>query len=175
MLENATFSTLYKSLAPKMNRWLTANGFEECIAQELVQETFLRVWRKQKMQLEKSHISEALLWTVLRNLRIDYFRRQRSNVSFQAPEGEYLLNLPAPPQINTADEPYLRSRIQEALTHLSTDIQTTFRLFFIEECSIKEIAKRTNATESLVKVRIHRARCRLKKHLADLNPAGSNP
>jgi RNA polymerase sigma-70 factor (ECF subfamily) len=173
MLDNATFSNLYNALAPKMNRWLTANGLEAHLAQELVQETFLRVWRKQIMH-EQTDASEALLWTVLRNLRIDYFRRQRTSVSFQAPEGEHLLNLPAQPQTCTVDEPYLQSRIQEALTHLSPEIQTTFRLFFIDECSIKEIANRTHVTESLVKVRIHRARCRLQKHLSDLSPKQFN-
>ena len=47
MLSDATFSELYGELAPKMRRWLTATGLDESLAEEFVNEAFLRVWRKQ--------------------------------------------------------------------------------------------------------------------------------
>ena len=169
MLNDATFSELYGELAPKMRRWLTATGLDESLAEEFVNEAFLRVWRKQAT-VQEGLVPAALLWTVLRNLRIDYFRRLHPTLSLEEPEGEFVFDLPAPPQPETIDESYLHSRIQAAVQTLSPDIRKTYQLFFEDHEPIKAIAAKTGVGESLVKVRIFRARTRLKKLLADLQP-----
>lgn len=169
MLTDATFSELYHDLAPKMRRWLTATGLDESLAEEFVNEAFLRVWRKQAT-VQEGFVPAALLWTVLRNLRIDHLRRLRPTLSLEEPEGDFVLEIPAPDQPNTYDESYLHSRIQAAVQTLSPEIRTTFRLFFEDHEPIKTIAAKTGVGESLVKVRIFRARTRLKKLLADLQP-----
>lgn len=167
MLNNATLTRLYGELAPKMLRWLTAGGLDKGLAEDLVHETFLRVWRKRE-SLEENDALEAFFWTVLRNLRIDTFRRQRPMVSLDSPEASHIFEIPAPQHADHCDASYLRERIQRALKILSPEIQLTFRLFFEEHYSIKEIAARMEAGESLVKVRLHRARMRLRKYLKDL-------
>lgn len=72
---------------------------------------------------------------------------------------------PAP---SPSDAEYLRDRIQKALAQLPPLLREAFTLFQIGELSIREIAHETGASESLVKVRIHRAKQKLQVLLADL-------
>lgn len=74
----------------------------------------------------------------------------------------------AEPERLQDDVGYLRKRLQQALAQLSDDLRNTYTLFQIGKQSIKQIAAETGASESLVKVRIHRAKQKLQELLADL-------
>ncbi len=56
--------------------------------------------------------------------------------------------------------------IQEAISHLSEEIRLTVTLYYMEGCSVKEIAALMKTTESAVKNRLARARDKMKKELA---------
>ena len=62
----------------------------------------------------------------------------------------------------------MRKRVLEALAQLPTLLREAYTLFQIQELSIREIALRTNASESSVKVRIFRAKEKLRPLLEDL-------
>jgi len=62
----------------------------------------------------------------------------------------------------------LGSTLQQALAQLSPRLSATFRLCYIEQRSIKEIAKLLGMTTNGVKSRVSRARSRLKKKLRTL-------
>ena len=47
-------------------------------------------------------------------------------------------------------------------------VREAFSLFQISELSVREIARITGATENLVKVRVHRAKQKLRELLADM-------
>ena len=47
-------------------------------------------------------------------------------------------------------------------------MREAFSLFQISELSVREIARITGATENLVKVRVHRAKVKLRELLADV-------
>lgn len=51
-------------------------------------------------------------------------------------------------------------------------MRTAYTLFQIARRSIREIAELTGASESLVKVRIHRAKGKLQELLEDLRKSG---
>lgn len=73
-----------------------------------------------------------------------------------------------PPEMSHSDTAYLRSRLVAAFAKLPPLLREAYTLFQIAEMSISEIARETNATESLVKVRIHRAKNKLRETLSDL-------
>ena len=72
----------------------------------------------------------------------------------------------------SADLVYLRKRLQDAIAQLPEDMRTAYTLFQIARRSIREIAELTGASESLVKVRIHRAKGKLQELLEDLRKSG---
>jgi len=94
------------------------------------------------------------------------FRRNRFYV-FQEEIAEGDMGLAEPERLQD-DVGYLRKRLQQALAQLSDDLRNTYTLFQIGKQSIKQIAAETGASESLVKVRIHRAKQKLQELLADL-------
>ncbi len=75
---------------------------------------------------------------------------------------------PAPGE--NADAEYRRQRILQALAALPPILREAYTLFQVGEMSIREIALHTGVSENLVKVRIHRAKCKLRELLADLKP-----
>ena len=130
-----------------------------------MQEAFLRLWKKREDFSGTDSIS-AFLFAVARNLKIDRFRRNRFYV-FQEEIAEGDMGLAEPERLQD-DVGYLRKRLQQALAQLSDDLRNTYTLFQIGKQSIKQIAAETGASESLVKVRIHRAKQKLQELLADL-------
>ena len=63
---------------------------------------------------------------------------------------------------------YIRNCLKKALDELPEELRECYTLFNIGEMSIKEIAKQLSISESLVKVRIHRAKEKLADSLSYL-------
>ena len=63
---------------------------------------------------------------------------------------------------------YLRRRLTEAFAKLPPILREAYTLFQIGELSVREVAAQTGVSENLVKVRVHRAKEKLKELLADL-------
>ena len=154
----------YLDLSPKMYHWLTSNGCDSSAAQDLIHESFLRVWRRKEQVA--SHSLPALLWTILRHLRIDAFRRLRPTLTLSDPVTESLLEPYVPDTLTPLDRAYLRRQINRALQSLPPIYRTTFTLFTLQRLPIKVIARQTMASETLVKVRLHRARQKLRLALS---------
>ena len=76
-------------------------------------------------------------------------------------------SVPAPETL-PSDRAFLRRRILAALGALPEVLREAYTLFHVSELSIREIAAQTGVTENLVKVRIHRAKLKLRASLADL-------
>lgn len=166
MLTEVQIRFFYEAIARKLTNYLIANGSDYASACDIVQEAFLRLWRKRADFTEKDSVS-GFLFAVARNLKIDTFRRNKFYV-FQEEIKDGSLETIEPE--NTMDElAYLRKRLQAALARIPGKLRTAYTLFQVGKCSIREIAVQTGASESLVKVRIHRARNKLQELLADLH------
>lgn len=80
-----------------------------------------------------------------------------------ADENEMMLN---------ADKDHKRYYINRALQNLPSGESLALRMFYLEECSVRDICDATGWSESNVKVMLHRGREKMKKLLAgiyDLN------
>ena len=67
-----------------------------------------------------------------------------------------------------SDAEYLRRRLTAAFAKLPPILREAYTLFQIGEMSIRDIANQTGVSENLVKVRIFRAKEKLREILADL-------
>ena len=164
-----TIEEHYNNLAPKLTNWLVATGSAYNEACDLVQETFLKLWKMRDDLQDNDSAVSGLVFTIARNLRKNHARdnRRLTFVADMSPEGEAAdgdCQIPKDAAVvdgwqatMPSDVAYLRKRLREAYT-----------LFQIGELSIREIAHETGVSENLVKVRIFRAKEKLKVILADL-------
>jgi RNA polymerase sigma-70 factor (ECF subfamily) len=162
-----TIEERYRTLAPRLTNWLIASGSSHAQACDLTQETFLKLWNMRDSLQDDDAAVTALVFTIARNLRKNHLRDNQRIVYTDQPLPEEAVE--STPPTATADRDYFRQRIQAALDQLPPLLREAYTLFQIAELSIAEIARETNATESLVKVRIHRAKGKLRELLADLN------
>ena len=107
------------------------------------------------------------VYTIARNLRADRLRRQ-ARETLQEEITDEDAGAVMPSDASAADVPYLRRRLNAALAQLPPLVREAFALFQISELSVREIARITGATENLVKVRVHRAKMKLRELLADV-------
>ena len=162
-----TINEHYALLAPKLLNWLVATGSSYAQSCDLVQETFLKLWKMRDEILDDDAAVSGLVFTIARNLRKNETRDLRREVlTDEIPEDPDAASMP--PATSPSDTIYLRRRLIAAFAKLPPLLRDAYTLFQIAEMSISEIARETNATESLVKVRIHRAKNKLREILSDL-------
>jgi RNA polymerase sigma-70 factor, ECF subfamily len=141
-------------------------------AEDVVQETFVRVWRKRASYAPPARFS-TWLYTIASNLaktrlrRLSLRRFIRLGSSHQ--DGP-VFDLPddgAGPD-GAADETIREERIQEALKSLPVRFREAIVLRDIQQLSYEEIAAITGGAMGTVKSRINRARAMLRDQLRDL-------
>ncbi|MCQ2393286.1 MAG: RNA polymerase sigma factor [Kiritimatiellae bacterium] len=160
-------AALYREIAPRLVNHLVAVGQDYSAACDVVQETFLRIWKMQDQLRDDDAQVSGLAFTIAKNLVREHFRKD-SRVTFlpELSDGEGGTVSPAVEQGEGLA--VLRRRLQEAFATLPPLLREAYSMYQIMGLSIAEIARRTNVSESNVKVRIFRAKEKLRPLLADL-------
>ncbi|MCR6497635.1 sigma-70 family RNA polymerase sigma factor [Shinella sp. CPCC 101442] len=160
--DRQAFALLFRHFGPRLKtfflRWTISSG----VAEDLVQETMLTVWRKASYFDPARAGVATWIFTVARNIRIDHLRRQR-DPSTLPPDPEE-----AP---ETVEDGLLGAerdaQVRHALTALSTEQQTIIRLSYFSEKSQTEIADELGIPLGTVKSRTRLAMNRLRALLED--------
>lgn len=159
-----TIEEHYNRIAPKLMNYLIASGMDYQSAADIVQETFLRVWKRRDELMDDEAQVSGFVYTIARNLRTD-IARKNSRLSFQEEITDEDVKETVQPNRSleeSEENAALRKRLEAALKEVPPLLREAFLLFQVSGLSIREIARQTNSTESLVKVRIHRAKEKLK-------------
>ena len=136
-------------------RFLLKNIRNTDIAQDLVQESFMKMWIKRKdVDFTKS---KSYLFSTAYHTMIDYIRKNERITSLEGNE-HYL----APTFDNYSD---LKEVLNIGLQQLPEIQRSVLLLRDYEGYSYREIGDITSLTESQVKVYIYRARLFLKKYI----------
>jgi RNA polymerase sigma-70 factor (ECF subfamily) len=146
-------------------------------AQDIFQETFLRVFRHAQKYDESFRFS-PWLYQIARNLCLEEIRQQRKVETIPADEeGDY-----QPIELwdkNTPDEQLemveTKQIVQNAILHLSEKQREIFLLRENQRLSYDEISQITNLSVSAVKSCLHRARMALKEMLTPYLKSGRMP
>ena len=162
-----TIEEHYNAIAPKLTSYLVGSGTDYHAACDIVQETFLRLWKKRDELLDDPSQVSGYVYTIARNLRADRMRKL-SRETLQDEIKDEDAGAVMPPDSSASDTAYLRRRLNEALAQLPPLVREAFTLFQVSELSVREIARITGATENLVKVRVFRAKQKLRELLADV-------
>ena len=124
-------------------------------AEEVLQETFLEIWRRAKEYDPKRGAIEAWVATIARTRAIDHLRTQRTanRVAEQAQPASVLSTPPAAPD-TAASEGQDKVRVAKALKSLPTGQRHALELAYFEGLSHTEIAERTGDPLGTVKTRV---------------------
>jgi RNA polymerase sigma-70 factor (ECF subfamily) len=160
---------IYKTIAPKLTNWLVSTGSSYHEACDLVQSTFLKIWKmRDDLHGDNTDVS-GLAFTIARNLRKN-LARDDARLTFVDEIKDEDGGSTGPAQ-SPSDAEYLRRRLSAAFAKLPPILRDAYTLFQVGELPIHEIARQTGVSENLVKVRIFRAKQKLQEILSDLRNA----
>lgn len=156
-------------LKDKLFRLALRITFDRAEAEDIVQETMIRVWNKRD-EWDGLESVEAYCLTVARNLAIDRSEKKDSQTVELTSEAE---------QTPDASSPYDRLVNKERLKlvhRLVSELPEKQRLIMqlrdVEGKSYKEIAVALHLTEEQVKVNLFRARQKVKQKFIDIDSYG---
>jgi len=158
---------LYKEIAPRLTNWLVASGSSYHEACDLVQSTFLKIWKMRSDLHDSGSDVSGLAFTIARNLRKNQVRDDARMTFVDEIKDEDAGTVG--PATSASDAEYLRRRLKEAFSRLPPILREAYTLFQIGQMSIRDIANQTGVSENLVKVRIFRAKEKLREILSDLD------
>jgi RNA polymerase sigma-70 factor, ECF subfamily len=142
-------------------------GQDRARAEDVVQETLLRAWRKLKVLDQSQGSVRAWLFTVARNIVIDEWRTKRSQHEFP------LADVPEVGETSDhTDELLLSWLVAEALTKLSQEHRAVLVECYHRGASVADAARRLGVPEGTVKSRTHYALRALRLALEEM---GVNP
>jgi RNA polymerase sigma-70 factor (ECF subfamily) len=161
--DRAAFQTLYLHFCPKIKSFYLTQGLQS-MAEELTNEVFIKVWQKAaSYNPDKANVS-TWIFTIVRNLRIDYLRRKRL---IEVSDEDAL----EPAEDNTLDRDIDLSRnkkkIQQVLSELTLEQRNVLQKVYFEDKSHQIAAQELEMTPGTVKSRIRSALKALRLHMVE--------
>lgn len=151
------FVLLFQHFGPRLKTFYMRSATSSGVADDLVQETMMSVWRK-AAQFDPTRAGVSTwIFTIARNLRIDHMRRLRD------PSALPYESVEAPPSqeaivLGLEGE----ARVRRAMASLSDEQQTVLQLTYFGEKSQSEIASELGIPLGTVKSRTRLALARLR-------------
>ena len=156
-------------LKDKLFRLALRITFDRAEAEDIVQETLIRVWNKRDEWQQMDSI-EAYCLTIARNLAIDRSQKMESQNLELTPETQEMPDAKMPDQLMEQNEQL--SIIHRLINELPEKQRSILQLRDIEGKNYKEIAVILGLTEEQVKVNLFRARQRIRLKYNEINDYG---
>ncbi len=156
-------------LKDKLFRLALRITFDRAEAEDVVQDTMIRVWNKREEWTQFGSI-EAYCLTVAKNLAIDRSQKKEAQNVELTPEMEEESGASGPYDQLINNE--RMSIIHRLINELPEKQRLIMQLRDIEGESYKEIAKILNLTEEQVKVNLFRARQKVKQRYLEIDEYG---
>ena len=156
-------------LKDKLFRLALRITFDRAEAEDIVQDTLIRVWNKREEWQQMDSI-EAYCLTIARNLAIDRSQKMESQNLELTPETQEMPDAKMPDQLMEQNEQL--SIIHRLINELPEKQRSILQLRDIEGKNYKEIAVILGLTEEQVKVNLFRARQRIRLKYNELNDYG---
>jgi len=164
--DRAAFHALFEYFAPRLKAFLHRQGTSSDMAEEVVQETMVNVWRKAKQFDPAKASASTWIFTISRNLRIDLLRKaNRPEPDMNDPA---LVPDPAPRPLEAISRAQENSRLKKAVAGLPPEQQEVLHLAFFEEKAHTIVAEELGIPLGTVKSRIRLAFRRIRSELGEI-------
>jgi RNA polymerase sigma-70 factor (ECF subfamily) len=158
------FATLYDAYVDRIYRYIFFRVSDDVAAEDLTSQVFLKAWES----LDRYRVSRspylALLYTIARNLVIDYYRTKKETVSIDTMV-QVRANGPDPDE--EVQNRFDVQVIREALQFLTEEQQQVLSLRFIAGMSTEDVARLMNKREGAIRALQMRALQALTKYMAE--------
>lgn len=166
--EDSAFGAVYDGVAPKIHAYILRQSRSEAVADDIVQQTMLRMHLARGSFLEGAQVM-PWAYAIARRLLIDRSRRHRREVLSQddaAPGADEAAGGATAEELVAAAQ--LSRRIESELAKLPEGQRVAFDLVKREGLSMAEAASVLGTTVTAVKLRAHRAYVALREALGDV-------
>lgn len=159
--DRASFMRIYDHFAPRLQRYLRNLGVAEHLADELVQEALLTLWRKASMFDPTRASLSTWLYRVARNLYIDHVRREPHWLPIQ--EGLDRLDHAEADRRTSQPESYIdQDLLKQAIDRLPPIQAKLVRMCYLESKSHTEISRELDMPLGSVKSSLRRSFAKLQ-------------
>jgi RNA polymerase sigma-70 factor (ECF subfamily) len=151
-----TFKDFYNRQRQRFLAYLIRRSGDYHLACDIMQESFVRLYEKYQAE----SFTPQLLYTIGRNLTLDALRKGKNKAFYQEDSDQAV----------DSQEHYFMvrdeyRRVLAAMRHLEDEERDLLSLVVSSELPYRVLAQITGTTEANVKVKIHRARKKLRAHL----------
>ena len=146
---HTAFKMLYERYCEPLFHYLWSRTGCTNTAEEIVQEVFVRVWKKRQL-LNSEKTLKPYLYRIATNLVIDHHRKQKVRVRFAKDEEERSAYL-------ESENIDLKTQIQITLEKLPEKNRTVFILHHLKKYTYEEIASICHVSKKTVEKRMKKA------------------
>lgn len=166
-MKERQFIKFYDQYAPRIYRFIYLKVNSPQDSEDLTSEAFFRFWQNLTEKKGKIDNPQALLYRIVNNLIIDFYRKKSRTELIADPEEDSIL-AKIPDKTDLNEKISLSSdmvKIKKALSKLKGEYQNILIWHYLDDFSPKEISQIIEKPEGTVRVLIHRALNSLKKKL----------
>ena len=158
--DRAAANALIECLSPALHRYFSLHSTDRRHADDLLQETWMRI-HKARHTYRPGEPVLPWLYAIARHVRIDAFRRRRSDVYEQPLTPGVESSAPAP------ETPSHTPDFEMLLQQLPESQREVILMLKVSGMSLEETARATSSTVGSVKQKAHRAYEKLRGLLAN--------
>ena len=156
--DETAFSEIFDYIAPKINAYYIKHNLSSELAEELTQEVLSTIWIK--AELFNSEKSKFITWsfTIARNKKIDFYRKNKKNVSNDDVRDFLYEN-------DKSNDYEIEATINKITKDLDQNQKKLIKMSFFEQKSHKIIAAELEIPLGTVKSRIRATLSKMQKHI----------
>lgn len=149
-------AALIRSISPKLYRFFAAQEISRVDADDLLQETWLRI-HKVRHTYRPGEPVVAWFYAIARHVRVDHYRRAMRTTVRERELDDVAGTLETSPAARRSDE------LEALLAPLSSGEREVVEMLKVEGLSLEEVARATSSTVGSVKQKAHRAYKKLRE------------
>lgn len=163
--DRAAFAELFGYFAPRLKSYLMRLGSDEGLAEEVVQEVMITVWRRAGSFDPALAGVSTWVFTIARNRRIDRLRREKRPEAIATDPA--FVPEPAEAADVVIETAQLGDRLRQAIAGLPPEQSDLLKMAYYQDKSHSAIAAETRLPLGTVKSRIRLALMRLRQSIGE--------
>lgn len=157
------FAQVYDELVKPVYRYIYYR-VEEAVAEDLTEETFLKVWQNLKKYKKGKHPFSSWVFRIAHNLVVDYYRQNKTTEMIEETVVDHKAESNPHHQTNLK---LTQIRLRKVIYRLPENYQQVIILKYINELDNKEISTVTGKSEGAIRTIQFRALDKLKLLLSE--------
>ena len=167
--DREAFRLFYERYAGRLLAYVRAIGRQREVAEDVVQEVFLSVWRKAESYRRDRGDVPGWLYTITRNRLVDRWRR-RGGAQGVVEASDFDFDALAAPEPG-AESKIVDLSVRKALSGLSADQRQALELAYFGGLTYEETATRLALPVGTLKSRIRAGLARMREILSESGPS----